>query len=246
MLGQYQRRPVTAFQSQPVPDDEGVGLGGQRDELEDQFAGGTFDPLASNHAAQFLPRGKAVADRDDCILTVVAQKQLVLRGLDRRQDRGRIGGHLPLLSNVREQIGSQTRIWQNCGITAQIVQCLPQIRSCHMRQLERDTVETGRVSVGDAARDQQLAINRTRPGNRHGSLRSRMHKESSCGQHCPELQILGTRVHKDRGFRTEAPRLQFRPPSIIVPPFGEERWSCRRFQEAPAGLVLVRPGVPLE
>ena len=31
-----------------------------------------------------------------------------------------------------------------------------------------------------------------------------------------------------------------------VAPVGEERRRCRRFQKAPAGLVLVRPGVPLK
>ena len=76
-------------------------------------------------------------------------------------------------------VGSQTGIRQIRGRTAQIGQCLPQIRSRDMRQLERDTVETSRVSIGDAARDQQLAIDRTRPGDGHGSFVSRMHEERS-------------------------------------------------------------------
>ena len=95
LLRQHQRGPVASLQPQPVPDHEGVGLrrsNWQRDQPENRFAGGALDPLAGDHAAQILPCGKAVADGDDGILLVVAQKQLLLRGLDRRQDRRRIGG----------------------------------------------------------------------------------------------------------------------------------------------------------
>ena len=87
LLRQHQRGPVAALQPEPVPDHEGVGLrrsNWQRDQPENRFAGGTLDPLAGDHAAQILPCGKAVADGDDGILLVVAQKQLLLRGLDRR------------------------------------------------------------------------------------------------------------------------------------------------------------------
>ena len=223
MLGQHQRWPVAPFQPQLVPDHERVGLGGQRNQPEDRFAGRTFNSLASDHAAQFLPRGKAIADRDDSILPVVALKQLLLRGCDRGQNRCWIGGcRTPRFSYVIEQRRMQTGITQIGGRMAEIGQCLPQIRSCHMRQLERNTVEIGRVSVGDPTRDQQFAIDGTRPGDGHGAIRSRVYEERSSGQLCPDLQIFGGGIDEHRGFGTEAPRLQLGPPCIAVAAFGEE------------------------
>ena len=137
MLRKHQRRTVTTFQSQPVPDHEGVGLSWQRNHTEEQFTGGALHPLERDHATQILPGGKAIANREGRILPVVALKQLVLRGLDRRQDRSRIGGCLPpLFSNVVEQCRSRTGIRQISGRTAQIGQRLPQVWSRDMRQLE--------------------------------------------------------------------------------------------------------------
>ena len=70
-----------------------------------------------------------------------------------------------------------------------------------------------------------------------------MHEDRSCGQCRPNLCRFRSRVHKDRGFGTEAPRFQFGLPCDTVAAFGEERREGCRFQKAPAGLVLVRPGV---
>ena len=247
MLRKHQRRPVTAFQSQPVPNHERVGLGWQRDHPEERLTGGPLNPLAGDHATQILPRGKAVADRECRIFAVVALEQLVLHGLDRRQDRCRIsGGRSPFFSHEGEHVGRQTGVRQTRGHVAQISQCLPQVRSRDMQQLERDPIATGWVSIGDSARDHQLGRDRTRPGDSHGSFLSGMHEERSRGQCRPGLDWFRSRVHEDRRFGTKAPRFQFGPSRAAVAPFGEERRSGGRFQEAPAGLVLVRPGVPLQ
>ena len=152
MFRKYQRWTVTPLQSQPVPDHEGVGLSWQCDHAEERLPRGTLNPLARDHAAQVLPSRKAVADREGRILFVVALKQLVLRGLDRFQDRCRIGGcHPPCIPNEVEYGRRQTGIRHIRGRTAQISQRLPQVRSRDMRQLERDPITTAGVSVGDAA-----------------------------------------------------------------------------------------------
>ena len=155
VLRQDQRRPVATFQPQPVPDDKCPGLGRQRNQPEEWFAGDPLDPFASDHTVQILPGWKAVADRDDGMFAVVVAEEFILRGLDLRQDRGRIGGgRSPLFTHGFERVGSQTGIRQIRGRTAQLGQRRPQIGSCDMRQLERDPVETSRVGIGDAARDQ--------------------------------------------------------------------------------------------
>jgi hypothetical protein len=152
MFRKHQRWTVTTLQSQPVPDHDCVGLSWQRDHAEERFTRGTLDPLASDHATQVLPSREAVTDREGRILFVVALKQLVLRGLDRFQDRCRIGGcHPPRISNDVEYGRRQTGIRHIRGRTAQISQRLPQVRSRDMRQLERDPITTAGVSVGDAA-----------------------------------------------------------------------------------------------
>ena len=115
-----------------------------------------------------------------------------------------------------------------------------------MRQLKRDPITTTRVSIGDAARNQQLTSNRTRPRDRHGSFLSGMHEDRSCGQCRPYFDWFRSRVHKDRWFRTDAPRFQFGPSSAAVVPLGKEHWSGCRFQKAPTGIVLVRPRVALQ
>lgn len=114
MLDKYQRRTVSTFQSQPVPDHERIGLRGQRDHAEERLTGCPLDSLASDDATHVLPRGKAVADGHGRILPIVALKKLVLHRLDRRQHRCWIGGRLaPLLSDEGEHVGRQTGIRQN-------------------------------------------------------------------------------------------------------------------------------------
>ena len=74
LLREDKRSSVASFQPQPVPEDERVGLSWQRNQPEERFARGSFNLFTSDDAVQFLPRGKAVADRDDGVLSVVASK----------------------------------------------------------------------------------------------------------------------------------------------------------------------------
>ena len=84
MLGEHQRWPVTTFQSQPVPNHECVGLGWQRYHAEKRLTSSALNALASDDTTHILPGGKAVPDRYGRILPIVALKQLVLHGFDRR------------------------------------------------------------------------------------------------------------------------------------------------------------------
>ena len=152
MVRKHQRWTVTTLQSQPVPDHEGVGLSWQGDHAEERLPRSTLYPLAGDHATQVLPSRKAVPDGEGRILLIVALEQLVLRGLDRPQDRCRIGGGLsPLFSNDVEYCRRHTGIRNVLGCTAQIRQSLSQIWGRDMRKLERDPIITARVRIGDAA-----------------------------------------------------------------------------------------------
>ena len=73
-----------------------------------------------------------------------------------------------------------------------------------------------------------------------------MHEERPRGQFRPDRHILGGGVHEDRGFGTDAPRLHLGPPPIRVAFVGEKHRALRRFQKAPAGLVLILPRVALQ
>ena len=250
LLGQHERGPVAPFQPQLIPDHERARLGRchlPRNQPEDRLAGGPLGTLAGDHTQRLLPHGEAVADCQHLVLVVVAPKQPVLQGLDRLHDRLGIGGGLPPLRPHELERGRRgTGDWQRGEVGPQIGKRLPQFRICDVREFERHPVGITRVGIGDAARNGHLGIDRTGPGDRHGAIVSRMHEERPRGQFRPDRQILGGGVHEDRGFGTDAPRLHFGPPPIRVAFVGEKHRALRRFQKAPAGLVLVLPRVALQ
>ena len=72
MLCEDQRLPVAPFQSQSIPDDQGIRLGRQRNHFELGFTRRSLDSLLSDNTTNILPRGKAITHGERGIHAVVA------------------------------------------------------------------------------------------------------------------------------------------------------------------------------
>ena len=110
VLSEDKRWTIAAFQPKPVPHNERIGLFRECDQSKQGFACCAFNPRVSDDAVQVLPGGKAIADRDDGVFSVVTSKQPLLSCLNLCQNGRRISRRgTPLISNQIQWRWMRTR-----------------------------------------------------------------------------------------------------------------------------------------
>ena len=248
MLGEHDRRRASPLQPQTIPHDERPRLLGrhlERDQPKQRIAGGGLETIAGDHPQHPLPHREAVADGEDLELVVGVPEEFFLQHLDDLHDRLGIGrGLAPRLPHEGKR-GRRGAGARQIEIGAQIGERLPLFRRGDVRQLECDSLGIAGVHIGDAADDDQVAVDRTRPRDRHGAVVAGMHEDRTSRQLRPETQGLGGRVHEHRGLGPEAPRLHLGPAGVRVALLRQKDGGRFALEEAPPGLVGVEPGVAL-